>query len=82
MDLDELATWIVYLEQFDPPAEMRAFWRMGQICATVANAHSRSGGFEPSDFMPKRDQGATPEEAQGKLMSWCANVGEVRMERR
>jgi len=82
MDVQELATWIAYLNQYDPPAELRSYWRAGVIAATIANAHSKGGGWEPADYMPKRDRGTPPAEAQSKLLAWCANVGTVQTARR
>lgn len=53
MPANELDRWRVFLEQ-EPQGESRADFRMGQICAVIANSHRRKSAksYRWSDFVP------------------------------
>ena len=82
MDLDELALWAAWLDEYDP--QRRDDWRAGMIASVVANAHSRHGGFTPQDFMPQAsEEQMSEEQVQRQLQSWCVNAGgKVRQRKR
>lgn len=75
IDARELAEWEAYYS-LDPWGQERADLRAGTIAATVANSHSTSGGFKPSDFMPQygpaREVEQTEDEIKDACRAWAA----------
>ncbi len=63
----QLTRWYLY-ELVEPFGERGAYWRTGQICATVANAQ-RTKKTDPvwraEDFMPATFQDEEPEADEG-----------------
>lgn len=61
VDSRELTEWVAF-HNLHPWGEERADLRAGIVASTVANCHSTKGTFKPSDFMPRLDRRAKPEQ--------------------
>lgn len=54
----QIAEWMAYYS-IEPFGEHAAFWRAGQIAATIANVNrgKRQRAYKPEDFMPSEPKG-------------------------
>ncbi len=80
----ELVEWHCYAE-LEPFGEPRADYRMGMIAATLANTHrdpkKKATPFQPSDFMPTFEPGATvDDEARATRVYAVAREATARMQ--
>lgn len=72
LDSRQIAEWMAYYS-IEPFGEHAAFWRAGQIAATIANANrtKRTRAYKPEDFMPSEPKTTpvvqTPEEMAAVL---------------
>lgn len=76
MDDDELIDWLAY-DAIQPFGDLRNNLHAGIIAATVANCHSRDGGFVADDFMVK-EKTAPTEKQQRQL----AEAEAIRIKRK
>jgi hypothetical protein len=87
--------WSLTFREFDAimqrhrEREEREFWRIGQLCATIANCHrdpDKREPFSPQDFMPSGmmqapevSPGNTGEEWLAKIRCINANLGGIEV---
>lgn len=74
MDIEEFSLWAVYLQDCDPPREVRADRRAAMVARSVV-----AGEFNPKDFAPARSVAArdAADQIERDLKQWCANTGKV-----
>ena len=76
MDLDELALWDTWLDEYDP--QQRDDWRMAVLASTIVNSRMAwQGDASPHDFMPAKaiEVDGDDSRVEKEVIAWCASVG-------